>query len=225
MLAEAVHRQLASGTATETEADIDQLVHDLRGPLSVIVAFAETLDGAPREERARYAERLVCNAHRALALLAEFSALHDLRQGGIEVHRQAVDLGDLCRAAVEIVRQDARDGSDVSCLVAEGGVVLSGDRDLLGMALRAVLRRSLREMTSTAALRLRVACERGHALVDLSISDSSAAPEMDPDARSDLEILQRVVSLHGGRVLFDHATPDLIFRVALPVGNPPDGFS
>lgn len=221
MLAEAIDRQANSGISTETGIDVDQLVHDLRGPLSVIVAFAETLDGASREERARYAERLVCNAHRALALLEEFSALHDLRQGGVELHRGAVDLGDLCRAAVKNVRQDARGGSEVSCLVAEGGVVLSGDRDLLGMALRAVLRRSLREVaaTSTAALRLRVARERGYAVVDLSNSDSSTGFEMDSGDGTELEILQRVVSLHGGRVLFDHAASDLIFRLALPVAK------
>ena len=53
------------------EPDIDSLVHDLRGPLSVIVAFAESLDGVGREERARYAVRLIANAHRALAVLEE----------------------------------------------------------------------------------------------------------------------------------------------------------
>lgn len=219
MLARAIEERFAMGVdpAVDDDPDIDRLVHDLRGPLSVIVAFAETLEGAERHERARYTERLVANAHRALGLLEEFSALYDLRSGAIELHRSVLELGELTDSTAEVVRSESRAGCELRCLVAEGGVTLAADRDLLGMALRAVTRAILRELGGASVLCLRVSKDSAFAYLELSASEADPGRVPDPSQLPELEILQRVISLHGGRLLFDAASAESLVRAAIPL--------
>lgn len=211
-----VDRNEAGGAAV-AEPDVDNLVHDLRGPLSVIVAFAESLDGVGREERARFAERLVANAHRALALLEEFSALCDLRSGDTELTVRPMDLAEVVQRACDDVTPDLRRGIEISCVVPPDGVLMIGDRDLLGMALRAVLRRSLRELRAPRAMRL-IACGDGDfARLELQAAQvGEGGGVLEGIAANDLEILRRVVALHAGRVVFDRQNPDLVFAVSIP---------
>jgi signal transduction histidine kinase len=199
------------------EPDIDGLVHDLRGPLSVIVAFAESLDGVGREERARFAERLVANAHRALAVLEEFSALCALRSGEAELTPRPMDLGEIVQRACENIAPDLRRGIEISCIVPQDGVLMIGDRDLLGMAVRAVLRKSARELRAPRALRVVASGDGDFARLELQTvvaGDREAVlAEIDVD---DLEILRRVAAMHAGRLIFDRQEPDVVFRVSIP---------
>ncbi len=199
------------------EPDIDGLVHDLRGPLSVIVAFAESLDGVGREERARYAERLIANAHRALAVLEEFSALCDLRSGETDLTVRPMDLGEVVRRACEDVVPGLRRGLELVCVVPRDGVLLLGDRDLLGMATRAVLRKIVRGLSAPRVLRVVAAGDGDFARFEMqagSIGERDAVfREIEID---DLEILRRVVALHSGRVVFDRDDGDVVFAVSIP---------
>lgn len=197
------------------ESDVDSLVHDLRGPLSVIVAFAESIDGASREERARFVARLVANAHRALSVLEEFAALCDLRAGEVETCLRPMDLAEVARQATEATAEASRHGSDLAAVVPDDGVSVIGDRDLIGMALRSVLRRTVPELAGSAPLRVQVAGDGDFATVELRAAPSwRDRTRFEADA---FEILQRVVALHGGRTMFDRADPYLVFRLSIPL--------
>lgn len=194
--------------------DIDGLVHDLRGPLSVIVAFAESIDGAPREERARFVARLVANAHRALAVLEEFAALSDLRAGDVEPYRRPMDLVEVARQAVDATADAASRAVEITCVAADECVSMLADRDLLGMALRSVLRRMIQEAGGRQALRILVAGEGDHAAIEIRCVGGGTR-HRHPDAEA-MEILQRVIGLHGGLVVFDGEDRDLVLRVRMP---------
>lgn len=197
--------------------DIDTLVHDLRGPLSVIVAFAESIESAEREERARFVERLLANAHRALAVLEEFAALCDLRSGEIEAYVRPMDLAEVARLAAESTAQRGRRGVEIACLVPPDGLLMLGDRDLLGMALRAVLRAVAHVLVGAGSLRLHVVGEGDFGAVELRVSDRRQVRGQSLRAAiGEFEILERVVSLHGGQIVFDRADPESVFRVTMP---------
>lgn len=199
------------------EPDIDGLVHDLRGPLSVIVAFAESLDGVGREERARYAVRLIANAHRALAVLEEFSALCDLRGGATELTVRPMDLAEVVQRACEEAAPDLRRGIQLTCAVPQDGVLMLGDRDLLGMAVRAVLRRSLRQLRAPRSLRVVVSGDGDFACFELqAVEPGDRDAILGEISIDDLEILRRVVGLHAGRLVFDRQEPDVVFSASIP---------
>lgn len=196
------------------EPDVDTLVHDLRGPLSVIVAFAESIEGAPREERARLVARLVANSHRALAVLEQFAALADLRTGLVEPDIRPMDLAEVARRAAQCTAEATHHPGDLDCIVPADGVPMMGDRDLLGMALRSVFRRSVADLAGSEPLRIVVAGDGASAVIDVrTLSAVAARVRIEAD---EFEILQRVTALHGGQVTVDGDEPDLLFRVHLP---------
>jgi len=204
-------------TASEEPSDIDDLVHDLRGPLSVIVAFAESIEGAQREERARFVERLVANAHRALAVLEEFAALTDLRSGEVEVYVRPMDLAEVVRQAAESTTDAGRRGVDISCVLPQDGVPMEGDRDLLGMALRAVLRGATQGLAGPGSLRVLVVGDGDFGAVEVRVSDARMVRvEALGGAVNEFEILERVVSLHGGRVAVEPDERESVLRMTIP---------
>lgn len=196
--------------------DIDELVHDLRGPLSVIVAFAESIEGAEREERARFAQRLVVNAHRALAVLEEFAALSDLRSDELAVSIRPIDLAEVIARACDDAAPGLPRGFEVSCLAPEDGLPMVGDRDLLGMAIRALLRRCARVL-GPISLRLHVVGDDDLARVELRADRAASGNRglADLDA-GEFEILRRIVALHGGRVVFENDEAGLAVELCMP---------
>jgi len=205
------------GTVREEPSDIDDLVHDLRGPLSVIVAFAESIEGAQREERARFVERLVANAHRALAVLEEFAALADLRSGEVEAYVRPMDLAEVARQAAESTTDAGRRCVDISCVLPHDGVPMLGDRDLLGMAFRAVLRALTHGLAGPGSLRLLVAGDGDFGALEVRVSDARVMRGRSLGAAAnEFEILERVVSLHGGLVVVEPDGCESVFRMTIP---------
>jgi signal transduction histidine kinase len=196
--------------------DIDELVHDLRGPLSVIVAFAESIEGAEREERARFAERLVVNAHRALAVLEEFTALSDLRSEELAASVRPMDLGEVVARACDAAAPGLPRGFEISCIVPQDGLFMVGDRDLLEMGVRALLRRCARVL-GPISLRLHVVGDDDLARVELhaEATGSNGRGLADLDA-GEFEVLRRIVALHGGRVVFENDEAGLVVGLCMP---------
>lgn len=77
--------------------------HELRTPLSYIKGYAQILsedtDG-DEQERARFLGIIGEEADRMNALLEDLMDLTAMEQGGLSLHRQAVDVGALARAVV-----------------------------------------------------------------------------------------------------------------------------
>ena len=111
---------------------LDAVSHELRTPLHTVIGASETLqahtDRLTPERRAHLVDRLVANGHRLERLLSQLLDLNRLRTASLEVHREAVQLDELLRAAVRVcdpvstldVHVDApQDTADLDPLLAE----------------------------------------------------------------------------------------------------------
>ena len=129
--------QLVAANA-ELEAIAYSIAHDLRAPLTAIAGFAQVLEPAlrrlePRE--AHFLQRILSNVRR---MQEQTSALLSLaRLSGVEVAREAVDLGALAHALLAELCQ--REPGRAAQLRVQPGLHCRGDRALLGQLLANLL--------------------------------------------------------------------------------------
>ncbi len=218
MLAEKLSAIDTSRTTEDVlEQDVDELVHDLRGPLAVIVAFAESLEGARSEDRARFSDRLVVNAHRALSVLEEFSALCDLRSSEVEPRLRPMDLAEVVRRSYQEIAVGLQRGLEINCVVPQDGLPMMGDSDLLGLGIRSVLRKVAHGLTAPGSVRLHVSGDRDLGRVEMRVSSESARRyDLEALPVAEHEILRRVVGLHGGRLVFENDGNELVIGICIP---------
>ncbi len=85
----------------------------LRGPLSRIVATAETIsgqfDGPIRADYARYAGDIAHAARHLLGLIDDLSDLHNIERPGFTAAREPVDVIDVARRAAGLVMMKAEE--------------------------------------------------------------------------------------------------------------------
>lgn len=81
------------------------LAHDIKGPLTSIVGFAELLEEAflEGEEAVDAAKTIRTNAQRLATLANDMLALSRVEYGELEIADDRVDLSDVLRSAIEVV--------------------------------------------------------------------------------------------------------------------------
>ena len=115
--------------------------HDLRTPLTSVRGYAEGIEDGTLEP-AQAAAVIVREAGRLERLVGDLLALARLRQGVLEVRREAVDLGDVAREAEERLRPRAAEAGVTVRVEGEGaaeadhGRVLQVVTNLLDNAIR-----------------------------------------------------------------------------------------
>jgi signal transduction histidine kinase len=91
-------------TARQQERLLQVVSHDLRGPLTTIIGFAQTLDSLgdklPDEERRRFLERIVANAERLSELVTRLLDQPVLVEGRSPAKQHPTDVADLVRRLV-----------------------------------------------------------------------------------------------------------------------------
>jgi len=121
----------------------------LRGPLSRIIATAETIsgqfDGPIRADYARYAGDIAHAGRHLLGLVDDLADLQNIERPGFKAARDEIDLGDLARRAVGLlgmkaeekgIRIDAPRTDDQAPAYGEFRRVLQVLLNLLGNAIR-----------------------------------------------------------------------------------------
>lgn len=92
--------------------------HELRTPLNSIIGFAEILqdlmkleeeeaarpDAAPLAKRKRYLDNIVSAGRTLLEMINDLLAMAKIEAGRIEVHSQAVNIGETCEAMLALIR-------------------------------------------------------------------------------------------------------------------------
>jgi signal transduction histidine kinase len=139
------------------------IVHDLKGPLSVIISnveFALRDTGLSADTREALDDVLAAG-RRAVALIGNLLDVAAMEAGRFKANRQVQPLSPLLRA---ILRQRAgvarRRGIALECVV-DDGVAVSVDRDLLERALENVLDNALRYVPQGGKVRVSAATEAG----------------------------------------------------------------
>ena len=216
-----------------------RLDHEIKNPLTGLRAALVNLQEAQnKEERIRAAD----NAGRAVArlsrLLADLRKLSDLGERPIEQSR--VDVPDLLQDAVDAAHVlPAYDGRDVSLLIPKVPSPfpsVTGDRDLLVLAVYNLIENALKFTSGEDSVEVR-ASEDGQAIV-IEVADSGGgiAPEDQPkifeelyrgtNARSTegsglgLALVKRIIALHHGQIHIRSSQAEprgTVFTIRLPV--------
>lgn len=218
-----------------------RLDHELKNPLTglraALVNLQETGDSAERHRASEHANRAV---ERLTRLLTDLRKLSDLEERSIE--RLPVDVPDLLEDVVEAARSlPAYEGRNVNLFISKVPSpfpAVTGDRDLLVLAVYNLIENALKFTSASDSLEVR-ALEDGRAIV-IEVADSGTGISSEDqskifeelyrgsNARSTegsglgLALVNRIIALHGGAVSVrsNQIEPrGTVFTVRLPVSR------
>ena len=143
-----------SRTVRFSEMFVGILGHDLRNPLSAIMTAASTLERrADNDKVASRAARILNSANRMGRMIDQILDFTRIRLGqGLPLHRQRVDLGEVCRLVIDEFEGGTR--AQVSVDI-RGGVVGVWDADRLSQMVSNLLGNAI-EHGKAAPVRIRV---------------------------------------------------------------------
>lgn len=216
-----------------------RLDHEVKNPLTALrTALVNVRECKTEDER----QRAIANAGRAvdrlIRLLADLRKLSDL--GVRPLERLSVDVPELLREMVDAAKSlPAYQGREVNLLISKVPSPfppVTGDRDLLSLALYNLVENALKFTSGDEAVEVR-ALEDGRSIV-IEVADSGPGIPSDElskifeelyrgaNARGiegsglGLALVQRVVELHGGQVEVRSTQTDprgTVFTLRLPV--------
>ena len=216
-----------------------RLDHEIKNPLTglraALVNLQETKDSTERHRASEHANRAV---ERLTRLLTDLRKLSDLEERSIE--RLPVDVPDLLEDVVEAARSlPAYEGRNINLFISKVPSpfpAVTGDRDLLVLAVYNLIENALKFTSARDSLEVR-ALEDGRAIV-IEVADSGTGISSEDqskifeelyrgsNARSTegsglgLALVNRIIALHGGAVSVrsNQSEPrGTVFTVRLPV--------
>lgn len=216
-----------------------RLDHEIKNPLTALrTALVNVRESKAEDERQRAADNAGRAVGQMIRLLSDLRKLSDLGERPLE--RLPVDVPALLQEMVDAARfLPAYQGREVNLLIAKipsPFPPVTGDRDLLALALYNLVENALKFTSGEQAVEVR-ALEDGKAIV-IEIADSGPGIPDDELARIfeelyrganargiegsglGLALVQRIVELHGGQVEVRSRQDDLhgtVFTLRLPV--------
>ena len=216
-----------------------RLDHEIKNPLTglraALVNLQEAGDSTERQRASEHASRAV---ERLTRLLTDLRKLSDLEERSIE--RRPVDVPDVLEDVVDAARSiPAYEGRNINLFISKVPSpfpVITGDRDLLVLAVYNLVENALKFTSANDSLEVR-ALEDGKAIV-IEVADSGTGISSEDqskifeelyrgaNARSTegsglgLALVNRIIALHGGavNVRSNQSEPrGTVFTVRLPV--------
>src|SRR5690606_15956170 len=198
---------------------IAALAHELRSPMSAILAAGEALTASPAEPTAvQSAGSVVLRQSRHVSnlidQLLEVSRVANMR---LNLNRSRVDLADVVERAIEAVRPALRaKRQEIELSMPDKPLVLSGDETRLIQLLVNLLDNASRYGGSGKAIRVEASRSNGEAVIRVRDEGRGSAPEalveiFDLLYQADgehseaglgigLSLVRGIVEAHGGRV-------------------------
>jgi two-component system OmpR family sensor kinase len=240
---EAEKRMLSARRETEESRRrfIRRLDHEIKNPLTGLqAALVNIQEASGQADRQQAGQNARTALERLKRLLADLRKLSDLEERPIE--RLAVDVPELLDEMVEAARAiPAYAGRRVDLFVSRVPwpfPPVTGDRDLLGLAVYNLLENALKFTSGDDSVEIR-ALEDGKVIV-VEVADSG--PGIPPEELSKifeelyrganargiegsglgLALVQRIVALHGGQVAVRSSQDGprgTVFTIRLPVGK------
>jgi PAS domain S-box-containing protein len=194
------------------------LGHELRNPLGAIASAAGVLSLVDRDPRTAQPREIIARQAGHLArLVDDLLDVARLTSGRVELRYQAVDLGKLVDQCVAVVR--ARGGGHIPRLsVSTVSAVVDADPVRLEQVVTNLLDNAVKYTPPSGEIGVTVTAEGGRGVLRVRDTGAGIAPELLPrvfdlfvqaDRSLDrskgglglgLTLVQRLVSLHGGRV-------------------------
>ena len=224
-------------TARLKEDFISAAAHDLKTPLTTLVAQAQFLERRAEQQPSAPADlsgirRIVREGRRLSALVVELLDAARLEQGRLIGEREPVDLVQLAR---DIVQRETFEGRPIT-VSAEAPVVGTYDPRRIGQVLENLVENAVKYSPEEGSIRVGIAQRNGHALIDVSDQGIGIPPHDLPqifdrfhrasnvdDRRFSgmglgLFICKGIVEQHGGHIWVESRVgAGTTFHVALPV--------
>jgi signal transduction histidine kinase len=212
------------------------LAHDIKGPLTSIVGFAELLEeGFLEGDAATDAARTIrTNAQRLATLANDVLALTRVEHGELEIADDRVDVADVVRAACELHAAER----DIALAVPPDGAFVRGDAGRLRQVFDNLLRNAIKyspggepvdAIVTSEGDRVRIAFrDRGIGippeelakLFDRFTRASNARKAKIPGTGVGLFICKMIVERHGGAIAIESALGEgSTFTVTLPAAE------
>jgi len=218
-----------------------RLDHEVKNPLTALrTALVNVRECKTEDERQRAIENAGRAVDRLIRLLADLRKLSDL--GVRPLERLSVDVPELLQEMVDAAKSlPAYQGREVNLLISKVPSPfppVTGDRDLLSLAVYNLVENALKFTSGNEAVEVR-ALEDGRAIV-IEVADSGPGIPSDElskifeelyrgaNARGiegsglGLALTQRIVELHGGQINVRSTRADprgTVFSLRLPVKN------
>jgi PAS domain S-box-containing protein len=211
-------RDAAEAASGELEAFSYSVAHDLRAPLRAIDGFSQALldelGDALGEVGRGYAQRVRGSAQRMATLIDDLLQLSRVTRSPL--HRQRVDLGELCRTTIAALQRDDT-GRRVE-LATSGDLVTRADPRLLAIMFDNLLGNAWKFTSRREVGRITLSSDDSGPVRVFSIEDNGVGFDMAyiqklfgvfnrlhsdsdfPGTGVGLATVQRVVARHGGRV-------------------------
>jgi signal transduction histidine kinase len=222
---------------------ISAAAHDLKTPLTTLVAQAQFLERravidplAPPDLMG--IRRIVLEARRLSALVVELLDAARLEQGKLVGERELVDLVELAR---DVARRDSFQGRRIT-VSADGPVVGSCDSRRIGQVLENLVENAVKYSPEASEVRVAITEREGQALIDVTDEGIGIPPSDLPQiferfhraANVDdrrfagmglgLFICKGIVEQHGGQISVESRMgAGSTFHVVLPLGVPTPG--
>lgn len=236
---ERLSRQQAETEHERLQAFLNAVAHDLRGPLTLLVAYSELLRQGSLADRYETTQQalpaLESAAHRVQRLVHDLIDLARINAGEFEVQPSSVDLGDVAR---EVVAQ-LQPTTDVHTIEFRGLDHLVGEWDPARVRdmLTHLVRNAIHYAPDGGLVGIEISCDDDEALICVSDAGLGIAPEQReriflPFSRVDdlpttkerglgLYLAKAIVDAHQGRIWVDSEVGcGSTFYVALPLRRP-----
>ncbi len=216
--------------------------HELRTPLSSIVAHIELLlDGLVDDHlRRQFMEVIGRNSLRLERLVGDLLFVAQLESADLSLMMSEVDVVAVARESVEGVKLRAqKSGIDISLVLPDEELMLTGDPDRLGQALDNLLTNAIKYSPEGGSVSVRIFRRAGECVVEVEdrgvgiLADeqeqlfdrffrASAAVSLHIQGLGlGLLIVKRIVEGHGGRVSVSSVIGvGSKFSIALPLSQP-----
>jgi K+-sensing histidine kinase KdpD len=213
--------------------------HDLRNPLSVIMAGATVLQhqGLAAESHRDVALRIQKNVRRAARIIDDLLDLTQIQlAGGLQLHREAVDVGALAEEIAEDA-QLATPGRRVLADTHAEHVIVECDPERMSQVLTNLVGNAVRYGAEAEPVRLDIRKEGMEAVISVRNGGPQISPELlphifDPFKRGTrgggaerpahglglgLYIVAEIVRSHGGRIAAQSTPDETAFTISLPL--------
>lgn len=233
---------MAPETNRHAVAMVGVVAHDLRGPLSVINAYAELLLNRRMLDvvDAGYVEQIAKAAQFMIALTEDMLWFSAIESGRLRLNRQPVDLGDLAEAAAAMVRLSA-EAKNVRIQVERpaGPAVARVDPPKIIQLLNNLIGNAVKFSTAGHLVRIGAEYHQGRARLTVTDQGCGIPPERlsrlfqpfcvgtqgtsgEASTGLGLYICSRVAEAHDGRIEVESRVgAGSRFIVTLPLGDPP----
>jgi signal transduction histidine kinase len=202
---------------------ISEMVHELRTPLTAILAYADMLmgDSLPEEQRFQFLGTIRSEAERLTDMTNDFLDLARLSSGRARLVWQQVNLADVVRAAVKVVRPQATDkGIQIAVHCPEDVPMVRGDEQRLHQVVLNLLSNAVKYNKLQGSVVTTVNVEAGnHDSVRVSVQDTGRGISDENQARLfekffrvadeegyvhgtglGLSIAKQILEVHGGEI-------------------------